>query len=103
MHVEEVADDGSVKSGHDLPFGYSMILPAFRGVTAVHGIEGLTNPRGFILADKHQRNPTFKNVYSLGVCVAIPPIGPDACACGRAQDRVHDRIHGHGNCRQSQA
>ena len=42
---------------------------------AVHGIEGQTNPRGFILADKHQRNPTFKNVYSLGVCVAIPPIG----------------------------
>jgi sulfide:quinone oxidoreductase len=68
MHVEEVADDGSVKSAHDLPFGYSMILPAFRGIPAVHGIEGLTNPRGFILADKHQRNPNFKNVYSLGVC-----------------------------------
>ena len=82
MHVEEVADDGSVKSEHDLPFGYSMILPAFRGVAAVHGIEGLTNPRGFILADKHQRNPTFKNVYSLGVCVAIPPISPTPVPVG---------------------
>ena len=34
-----------------------MMLPAFRGVAAVHGLEGLTNPRGFILIDKHQRNP----------------------------------------------
>jgi sulfide:quinone oxidoreductase len=82
MHVVEVNEDGSTKAEHDLPFGFSMILPAFRGVPAVYGIEGLTNPRGFILADKHQRNPTFKNVYSLGVCVAIPPIGPTPVPVG---------------------
>ncbi len=75
MHAEEIAEDGSVKAKHDLPFAYSMMLPAFRGVEAVRGVEGLVNPRGFILADKNQRNPTFKNVYSLGVCVAIPPQG----------------------------
>jgi len=82
MHVEEMGKDGAVRATHDLPFGFSMILPAFRGVKAVFGIEGLTNPRGFILADKHQRNPTFKNVYSLGVCVAIPPIGPTPVPVG---------------------
>ncbi len=82
MHVEAVADDGSVAKAHDLPFGFSMILPAFRGIPAVYGIEGLTNPRGFILADKHQRNPTFTNVYSLGVCVAIPPVGPTPVPVG---------------------
>ncbi|MDD3797604.1 MAG: FAD/NAD(P)-binding oxidoreductase, partial [Novosphingobium sp.] len=82
MHVEEIAEDGSVKATHDLPFGFSMILPAFRGVPAVMGIEGLVNPRGFILADNHQRNPTFKNVYSLGVCVAIPPVGPTPVPVG---------------------
>jgi sulfide:quinone oxidoreductase len=82
MHVEEVADDGAVKKTHDLPFGFSMILPAFRGVKAVFGIDGLTNPRGFILADKHQRNPTFTNVYSIGVGVAIPPIGPTPVPVG---------------------
>lgn len=81
-HVEEVAEDGSVKAKHDLPFGYSMLLPAFRGVDAVFGVEGLTNPRGFILADKHQRNPTFANIYSLGVCVAIPPVGPTPVPVG---------------------
>jgi len=75
MHVEEIADDGSVKQTHDLPFAYAMMLPAFRGVAAVRGIEGLTNPRGFIVIDKHQRNPTFPNVFGLGVCVAIAPTG----------------------------
>ena len=75
MHVEEIADDGAVKATHDLPFSYSMMLPAFRGVAAVHGISGLTNPRGFILVDKHQRNPTYQNIMALGVCVAIAPTG----------------------------
>ncbi|HMT41920.1 FAD-dependent oxidoreductase [Sphingorhabdus sp.] len=81
-HVEEVADDGSVKSKHDLPFGYSMLLPAFRGVPAVRDIEGLTNPRGFILIDKHQRNPNFPEIFALGVCVAIPPTGPTPVPVG---------------------
>jgi sulfide:quinone oxidoreductase len=75
MFVEEVADDGAVKAAHELPFAFSMLLPAFRGVPAVMGIEGLTNPRGFIAIDKHQRNPAFPNVFGVGVCVAIPPMG----------------------------
>jgi sulfide:quinone oxidoreductase len=74
-HVSEIAEDGTVKQAHEVPFVYTMMLPAFRGVEAVRGIEGLTNPRGFILADKHQRNPAFPEVFSVGVCVAIPPVG----------------------------
>ncbi len=34
----------------------------------------MTNPRGFVIVDQHQRNPTYKNVYSVGVCVALPPV-----------------------------
>ena len=82
MHVEEIAADGQVAATHVLPFKFSMMLPAFRGVEAVRGIEGLTNPRGFILVDKHQRNPTFPNVFALGVCVAIPPMGPTPVPVG---------------------
>jgi len=82
MHVEEVNEDGSVKKTHDLPFGYSMLLPAFRGVPAVRNIEGLTNPRGFIIVDKHQRNPAFPEIFALGVCVAIPPTGPTPVPVG---------------------
>ncbi|MGN6423434.1 MAG: NAD(P)/FAD-dependent oxidoreductase [Asticcacaulis sp.] len=82
MFVEELSDDGAHKADHELPFGFSMMLPAFRGVPAVRGIEGLTNPRGFILIDKHQRNPSFTNIYSLGVCVAIAPAYKTAVPVG---------------------
>jgi sulfide:quinone oxidoreductase len=74
MFVTEHNDDGTVKKEHELPFNYSMMLPAFKGIDAVFGIEGLTNPRGMIIADPYQRNPKYKNIYSVGVCVAIPPV-----------------------------
>lgn len=74
MFVTEMHEDGTEKKQHELPFKYSMMLPAFKGVDAVFGIEGLSNPRGFILIDAYQRNPTFKNVFAVGVCVAIPPV-----------------------------
>jgi sulfide:quinone oxidoreductase len=82
MTVEEVGEDGAVKKTSALPFRYSMMLPAFRGVAAVRGLEGLTNPRGFILVDKHQRNPKFPNIFAVGVGVAIPPIGPTPVPVG---------------------
>lgn len=75
LDVEEVAEDGSVKAHHELPFAFSMMLPAFRGAAAVRGIEGLTNPRGFVIIDKTQRNPAFPNIFALGVAVAIGPMG----------------------------
>lgn len=82
MHVTELAEDGSTRSDRVLPFRFSMILPAFRGVPAISGIEGLTNPRGFILVDEHQRNPAFPDIFALGVCVAIPPVGPTPIPVG---------------------
>jgi len=74
MQVTEYDDLGKEKRTHELPFKYSMMLPAFKGIDAVAGIEGLTNPRGFILIDQHQRNPKYQNIYGIGVCVAIPPV-----------------------------
>ena len=82
MAFTEVDEDGKDKKQHELPFKHSMILPAFKGVDAVIDIEGLTNPRGFILIDEFQRNPTFRNIYAVGVCVAIPPVGPTPVATG---------------------
>lgn len=74
MFVAEHNEDGSIKKQHELPFKYSMMLPAFKGVDAVFGIEGLANPRGFTIIDEFQRNPKYQNIYSVGVCVAIPPV-----------------------------
>lgn len=74
MTVAEHNEDGSVKKEHELAFKFSMMLPAFKGIDAVFGVEGVANPRGFVLIDEFQRNPKFKNIYSVGVCVAIPPV-----------------------------
>lgn len=82
MHVTEVGADGKQVSEHALPFRLAMILPAFKGIPAVFGIEGLTNPRGFILVDEHQRNTKYPNVFAIGVCIAIPPVGPTPLPVG---------------------
>ena len=47
MFVTELDDNGQVKKEHELPFKFSMMLPAFKGVDAVAAVEGLCNPRGF--------------------------------------------------------
>lgn len=82
MYVTEHNDQGQPIKEHVLPFKHSMMLPAFKGVDAVFGIEGLTNPRGFITIDEHQRNPQFRNIFSVGVCVAIPPVEATPIPCG---------------------
>jgi sulfide:quinone oxidoreductase len=74
MYVTEVDENGQEKKKHELPFKHSMMLPAFKGIDALIGIDKLVNPRGFVIVDEHQRNPTFQNIYSVGVCIAIPPV-----------------------------
>lgn len=74
MSVSEIAEGGDVAKEHTLDFKYSMMLPAFRGIPAVRDIDGLVNPRGFIVVDKHQRNPKYQNIFSVGVCIAIAPL-----------------------------
>ena len=76
--VSEIAEDGGVRKAHELPSRLNMMIPAFRGVRCLFDedgkpIEGLANPRGFVLVDRHQRNPRYPNIYGIGVCVAIPP------------------------------
>jgi sulfide:quinone oxidoreductase len=51
-----------------------MMLPAFKGIDAVAAVPGLCNPRGFVLIDEHQRNKTHREIFAVGVCVAIPPV-----------------------------
>jgi len=74
MFVEECNDAGEKVRDHELEFKYSMMLPAFKGVDCVAAVEGLCNPRGFVIVDEHQRSPKYKNIYSAGVCIAIPPV-----------------------------
>jgi len=74
LNVEELNEDGEVKKTHEVNFDFAMMLPAFKGVHAVADVPDLCNPRGFVMVDQYHRNPTYKNIYSAGVCIAIPPV-----------------------------
>lgn len=74
MFVAEHDMQGNVIKEHELPFKFSMMLPAFKGVDPVASVEGLCNPRGFVLIDEYQRSKKYHNIFAAGVCVAIPPV-----------------------------
>ncbi|WP_303904989.1 NAD(P)/FAD-dependent oxidoreductase [Thiohalomonas denitrificans] len=83
MYVAEHDQNGEVVKEHELPFNYSMLLPAFKGVDAVAAVgEDLVNPRGFVKVNDYQQNPKWKNIYSVGVCIAIPPVEVTPVATG---------------------
>ena len=82
MFVTEVNDKGETVKEHELPFKYSMMLPAFKGVDAVAAVPNLCNPRGFVMIDEFQRSKAYRNIFSAGVCVAIPPVEVTPVATG---------------------
>lgn len=82
MMVEELSEDGEKTKDHELEFDFAMMLPAFKGVDAVNNVEGLCNSRGFVNVDEYQRNPIHQNIYSAGVCIAIPPVDKTAVPTG---------------------
>ncbi|NVO04978.1 MAG: NAD(P)/FAD-dependent oxidoreductase [Rhodoferax sp.] len=82
LFVTQLDDLGNVYKEHELPFKLSMMLPAFKGVDAVAAVPNLCNPRGFVLIDEFQRSKAYKNIFSAGVCVAIPPVEVTPVATG---------------------
>jgi sulfide:quinone oxidoreductase len=74
MDVEQLDARGQASGSRTIAFRFSMMLPAFRGVPAVAAVQGLCNPRGFVLVDRHQRSPRYPRIFAAGVCVAIPPV-----------------------------
>jgi sulfide:quinone oxidoreductase len=59
-----------LKDGTKVPFKLSMFAPAMKGVPAV---AHLGNPRGFIPVDGQYRHTKNKNIFAVGVTVAIAP------------------------------
>ena len=74
LFTTELDSMGNVRREHELPFRFAMMLPAFKGVDPVAAVAGLCNPRGFVLIDEYQRSKKYRNIFSAGVCVAIPPV-----------------------------
>lgn len=82
MFVTQLDELGNVFKEHEVGFKLSMMLPAFKGVDAVAAVPNLCNPRGFVLIDEFQRSKAYRNIFSAGVCVAIPPVEVTPVATG---------------------
>jgi sulfide:quinone oxidoreductase len=82
LFATELSDRGEPVKEHEIAFKLSMMLPAFKGVDAVAAVPELCNPRGFVLIDEHQRSKKYRNIFSAGVCVAIPPVEVTPVATG---------------------
>ena len=82
MYVEGLNEQGEVVRNLELPFDFSMMIPAFRGIKPLCEVEEMVNPRGFVKIDDYQRNPAYNNIFSTGVCVAIPPLEATPVPCG---------------------
>lgn len=74
IRLDQLDENGGVRRSHELAFRYAMLIPAFTGVQALRGVDGLTNPRGFVLVDEHQRSPRYPRIFAAGVCVAVSPV-----------------------------
>jgi len=74
VRVAEHNERGEVVKEQELDSRFTMFIPAFKGVDAIAAVKEMCNPRGFVLIDEHQRNPKYRNIFSAGVCVAIPPV-----------------------------
>ncbi|MCL5023021.1 MAG: FAD-dependent oxidoreductase [Nitrospirae bacterium] len=69
--VDEISPgEVRLKDGTKLPFKLSMLAPAMKGVAAV---AHLGNPRGFIPVDAKYRHTKHKNIFCVGVAMAIAP------------------------------
>ena len=74
IFADELDAAGETIKQHEIDFDFAMMLPAFKGVDAVAAVPDLCNQRGFVIVDELHRNPTYQNIYSAGVCIAIPPV-----------------------------
>ena len=78
--IEEFAPvEVRLKDGTKIPSRLSMFGPAMKGVPAV---AHLGNPRGFIPVDEYLRHKKYKNIFTIGVAVAIAPPEPTPVPTG---------------------
>jgi sulfide:quinone oxidoreductase len=78
--VEEFAPgEVRLKGGERIPFKLAMFAPAMKGVPAV---ASLGNPRGFVPVDGNMRHKEHKNIFCVGVAMAIAPPEPTPVPTG---------------------
>ncbi len=70
--MDEV-DEGRVRlaDGRELPFGWAMVIPAFRGQQVVAETPGLADDKGFVPVRDTYQSKAYDDVYAVGVAAAV--------------------------------
>ncbi|MHB1382273.1 MAG: NAD(P)/FAD-dependent oxidoreductase, partial [Thermoleophilia bacterium] len=72
--IDEITPDRFLlKSGRELPYKYSMIVPPFNGASFVKESEGLGDEKGFIPTDDSYRHDRYPDIFAAGLAVAVAP------------------------------
>lgn len=66
-------DDGAMvlDSGEVLPFGFSMVLPPFRGQRFLTEVDGLVDDNGFVTVRPTFQSEKYDDIYAAGAAVAV--------------------------------
>ncbi len=61
---------------HEIPATYTMFMPRFQGPEVVASAgDKVANPMNkMVIVNRCFQNPTYKNIYGVGVVTAIPPV-----------------------------
>lgn len=71
------------KQSADIAASFIMMIPSFKGQDCwKHSSKGLADEKGLILIDEFMRNPTYPDVFGVGVCVKFPPVENTPIATG---------------------
>ncbi len=73
--IQAHSDEFVLEDGSERSFDFSLVIPAFLGAAFVRGVDGLANPRGFVSVTPQLASTKFKDIYAVGVAVAIPVSG----------------------------
>lgn len=61
-----------LKDGQNLPYTFSMIMPAFHGATVVKNSPGLGNEKGYIPVHDTYQHKNYPNIFAVGIAADYP-------------------------------
>ena len=65
----------TVKQKADIPASFVMMIPKFKGQDCwKRSSKGIASEKGLIHVDEYMRNPTYPEVFGVGVCVEFSPV-----------------------------
>lgn len=81
--VERLDEEtGKVLQRKVLPSKLTMLIPPFHGQDVWKRVPNLTDEKGLVVVNEYQQNPTYTNIFAVGVAVSIPNTIQTLLRCG---------------------